>query len=228
MNIEERIVQHLIDTTSLLRDIGADDFIVIGGVALRCHMNTRQLEPLINTSDADVMCGYNSFSILRTKHEVSNNMRLNKHEYKVSYIDDGKDTDFDVDLYVDQLHSLNINFSSLDETKTTNQDGTINTASIANLLRLKIDNYMNFTGNKECQKHNKIIHDIIQLVGLLHVTSVDRQQIFNAIDDARFEALKTLILEHGPIVESVNHRLGISCINECIERCSNIIGSQEG
>lgn len=227
MNLENAIIIHLVDTTSLLKTQGADDFIVIGGIALRCHMNQQSKEPIFSTSDADVMCGYTSYSILRDLYKIKSNLRLMKHEYKVESELGGEKINFDVDLYLDQQHSLSINFNDINATRSSNPEGSINTASIANLLRLKADNYSGYDGNTGCDKHQKIMHDIVQLIGLMHVAHVEKQQIINAIDESCLDTLRSLVAENKEIVESVNTHLGIECVNEWITDCIEILREDE-
>ena len=212
MSTEEKIIVHLKDTASNLKKNDAHDFIAIGGIALHCHLRDRELQSIKHTKDADVMCGFTSFNILRSMFEVTYNTRLSKHEYKVKRHDGSNE--FDVDLYLERNHALSIDFDSLNKTKINNAADGFYTASIIHLLKLKVDNYAKFDGSHTCEKYNKIIYDIIQLTALIKADNTSTEQIEENIDSVRLEKIRSIIDSNKPVIEIINLSFKeIECVN---------------
>ncbi|WP_429076785.1 hypothetical protein [Aeromonas veronii] len=212
MSTEEKIIFHLKDTASTLKKSDAHDFIAIGGIALHCHLRNRELPSIKHTKDADVMCGFTSFSILRSIFEVTYNARLSKYEYKVKKHDGSNE--FDVDLYLERNHALSIDFDSLNATKINNAADGFYTASLIHLLKLKVDNHANFVGSHTCEKYSKIICDIIQLIALIKADNTSTEQIENNIDSVRLAKIRSIIDGNKSVIDLIDSSFKeIECVN---------------
>ncbi|EGQ8057250.1 hypothetical protein ABVF67_003177 [Vibrio parahaemolyticus] len=204
MKLEEAVLAHVSSTVLEISQSFSiqDDYVVIGGIALYCHMTDKGYEPIKDTKDADITCGCYCFGALREMHEVTFNNRLKKHEYKVSLSVNGNDETVDVDVYVCFSHGLKVDGTELIQHAIVVKD--ILCAHPLHLLVLKIDTYIDFDGDRECDKFVKIVHDVLQFLALIQiedqVTSTLAQVNF---DQTRLSTLTGIIEKHNSVVAAV-------------------------
>ncbi|WMN90232.1 hypothetical protein NI382_19380 [Vibrio parahaemolyticus] len=220
--LEQTIITHIEATTDDIKAVytECEDFIAIGGIALYCHMYARGLEPLIRTKDADVVCGITSYGYIRNEFEVVFNPRMRKHEYKVTLdVGQSEPKNVDVDVYLVFNHDLQIDNKEI--LAHAIRINGIKCAHLVHLLVLKIDNYKLFSGNKDSEKFSKIIHDVLQILGLIVEDDLTKQLISSNFNEDRLLSLKAIIKDHSEPYDLVCKLFSLDCVMKnlcCIEK----------
>lgn len=214
MESESIIIEHLINTTKAIKNTYTccDDFIAIGGIALHCHMSSVGLTPIIGTHDADVICGHVSYPYIRDEFSLAYNGRMNKHEYKTTLQFPQGGQSVDVDIYVIYMNGLDVNVEEVIEHAVIIND--LKCAHLVHLLVLKIDNYIKFDGNKESDKFKKVIHDILQIIGLLATDEETRSLISRNFNETRLASLCGIVNSHKGICNIVCNLFRTPCFSE--------------
>ncbi|HIF9245533.1 TPA: hypothetical protein ACX6Q2_000359 [Photobacterium damselae] len=217
MSLEAAIIKHLDSTTSAIATVYecCDDFIAIGGIALHCHMSKIGLTPIISTHDADVICGSISYSYIRDEFDLGFNARMKKHEYKVVIPLQQGEKSVDVDVYVIYQNGLQVEVQEvIDNAIIINN---VKCAHLVHLLVLKVDNYINFDGNKDSGKYTKVVHDILQIIGLLSIDSTTKVLIKRNFNKTRLTALCSIVQHHSDIYSTVCTLFQVTCFKKCFD-----------
>ncbi|EGQ7958211.1 hypothetical protein LFR94_004453 [Vibrio vulnificus] len=221
MSLEDAIIKHLDSTTSAIETAYTccDDFIAIGGIALHCHMSSIGLTPIISTHDADVICGNTSYCYVRDEFDLGFNARMNKHEYKVVLPLLQGEKSVDVDVYVIYQNGLQVEVQEVIENAIIINN--VKCAHLVHLLVLKVDNYTNFDGNKDSDKYTKIVHDILQIIGLLSIDSTTEALIKRNFNEIRLNALCSIVQHHPDIYTTVCTLFKVTCFTKCFDDIRN-------
>ena len=223
MKLEDAIISHLKSNSDAIEGTyqSSDDFIVIGGIALHCHMYECGLSPIIGTHDADIVCGENSFTYLRDEYAVTPTARMSKHEYKTVLPVGDSNQQVDVDVYFTFQHDLDISDKEiLDHAVVCNG---VRCAHLVHLLILKVDNYLKFDGQKTSDKFKKVLHDIIQLIGLMEINETTSSLLKSNINQDRLEAVKEIANDNPEVYRTVCKLFEVQCFSQRIdhiEKCA--------
>ncbi|EOW9127775.1 hypothetical protein [Vibrio cholerae] len=204
MSLEEAVLSHVSATVTKISEVHSLEghYVIIGGIALYCHMMNRGHKPIIDTKDADITCSCDCYGALRLIHEVTFNGRLKKHEYKVSLSVNGNDERVDVDVYVCFHHDLQVNGMELIKHAIVVKDTLC--AHPLHLLVLKIDSFIDFDGDKTSDKYVKIVHDVLQFLALIQIDDQKTLELAKTnFNQQRLSALTYIVAEYQHIVAAV-------------------------
>lgn len=213
LELETSVLKHIAETSCSIENdyCHCNELVLIGGVALFVHMHlSKSCLPMTRTKDADILIGSNEYQYLRDQHEVSFNARLKKHEYKVSLQVIDTEKVIDVDVYVNHMHSLDVILGDVVKYCITYEG--VNIAHLVHLLVLKLDNYIEFDGNKESDKFRKIKEDIVQITALIEVDETSCLLLKENIPETskRFIALKEVLHTDDDVCKSTLEFLQIT------------------
>ncbi|WP_194568609.1 hypothetical protein [Vibrio anguillarum] len=183
-------------------------------------MKSNSLAPMLATHDADIVCGFLSFQDLRDIYEVSSNGTLQKHEYKIELVitEESNKELIDVDVYVTHQSSLQLDLTEVIE--HSNIIDGLRCAHLAHLLLLKIDTYTSFINDKsntESLKFTKIVHDILQIVGLLTLDQLSTEIISKNINEQRLTALLDILSNHKLIYSNTCKHFSVACFTATVD-----------
>ena len=214
------IVAHLEGNVEGFNDFweGCDwDSVVIGGIALRFHLQALNSNPINETKDADIVCGLNSFQYLQITHIVTKNRVMNKREYKASLADNSA---CDVDVYLNHEADLNVPIQEIIENAITH-NGLLY-AHPVHLLALKIDNYIGMdAAERASTRLGKVTQDILTLLGIVQFDECSCALIKGNFfgENKRLELLEQIIGNHSDLCEQVCKHL---CVPDFEEPVSSI------
>lgn len=152
--LEEEEWNKIIGCLHELMEWFPEGMILIGGVAVYLHAKHKQMDDLLEAShDADMYLSMSDYIDLRDIEEVTQNKRLNKHQIIKE--------DIDIDIYVENQHSLAIPFYDISAHSVVVNGLRI--ACLEHLLILKVDAAMDRRGEKK-KKDNRDLAKIILLL----------------------------------------------------------------
>lgn len=121
----------------------------------------------------------------------------------------------DIDVYLTYQHELEVND---DEVVGYAVDiGGVKCAHLVHLLILKIDNYLNFDGDQNSAKFNKVLHDIVQVIGLIEINEVTSTLLKSNLNESRLQAVKCIAQKNKDVYDAVCQLFQVECFGQCIE-----------